>query len=407
MDQSMTDETRQKSNLPIDALTILGTGLFGIGVAVGGYGAYVTALIARGVAPSAAGFGMTLFLLGQLIAVLPADLLTRQYGSARVAALGFILAGVGAAVGGYLVLTVVYLSRTLLGFGTGAAFLASVKYAGFQTSRRSRSLVQGLLGATFTLGLTAGLAAGPTILNQYGPMVLALFATIVTVVPAIGAPRLQDTPGKTTQHLEDYFAPFRSSSNIVLGLANMASFGLLIVATTWYGDLLATEPTLPAALILIGFSIATVLGRFGGGWLARVLNERATVAVTLALLCALLICVAVAITLNAPVLLGVALIGTGAGFGLPFGPLFSLVFSNLADDSGVALVTMTAVGNAGALAYPWLVGRLLAVTDSYSFGFVIMALTVALVVMLWIRTIGMSDISESAPNEADTISGKS
>jgi len=46
---------------------------------------------------------------------------------------------------------------------------------------------------------------------------------------------------------------------------------------------------------------------------------------------------------------------TGFGFGIPFGPLFSLAFSELADDPGVTLSGMLLVGNGGALAYPWLV----------------------------------------------------
>jgi DHA1 family inner membrane transport protein len=62
-----------RSALPVGALTVLGTGLFGIGIAVGGYGAFVTALIERGVAADTAGFGMTIYLLGQVVAVLPAD----------------------------------------------------------------------------------------------------------------------------------------------------------------------------------------------------------------------------------------------------------------------------------------------------------------------------------------------
>jgi MFS family permease len=119
--------------------------------------------------------------------------------------------------------------------------------------------------------------------------------------------------------VRSYLVPLRSPSGVVLGLANMVSFGLLIVATTWYGDVLATEPALPATLILIGFSLATVAGRFGG-WVARALNERAAVALTLGVLCALLGGAAAAIALDAPDLLAVALVGTGAGFGLPVRP---------------------------------------------------------------------------------------
>lgn len=382
---------------PRRALAALGMGLFGLGFSVGSYGAVVPALIAAGVAPDAAGFGTTLYLLGQFAAVLPADALTRRYRTALVAAGGFALGGVGAALGGSLDLPVAYLSRSLVGLGTGVAFLASVKYAGLRTPSGHRSLAQGLLGAAFTLGLAAGLAGGPPALQRFGALPIAVVAAVAAGVPAVPAARLRPVPDGSVRSLEAYLAPLRSPSGLSLGLANMASFGLLIVATTWYADVLATEPALPATGVLVGFSLATVLGRFGGGWLARALNERAAVALTLAVLAALLAAVAAAISLDAPLVLGAALVGTGAGFGLPFGPLFSLAFSNLSDDPGVTLVGMTAVGNAAALAYPWLVGRLLAATESYAAGFVAMALTVALVVALWVRTVGLVDAEATVP----------
>ena len=387
------------------ALLVLGTGLFGIGIAVGGYGATVTALIEQGVAADTAGFGMTIYLLGQVVAALPADRLTRQIGTRRVVAGGFGIATIGAAIGSTLDLRLIYLSRILLGVGTGGALLAGLKYAGHRTDRASRSLAQGLLGGAFTLGLAAGLVAGPPLLARYGPAALALSAAVVTVAPAALVPRLRAVPTEGVRRLASYVAPLRSPAGIVLGLANMVSFGLLIVATTWYGDVLGTEPTLPATLILIGFSLATVGGRFGGGWIARALNERAAVALTLGLLCALLGGAAAAIALDAPLLLAVALVGTGAGFGLPFGPLFSLAFSNLADDAGVTLVAMMIVGNAGALVYPWLIGRFLRRTDSYTSGFVTMTVSVALVVVLLVLILGVRSLPTDEADTAEVVGG--
>jgi len=84
-----------------------------------------------------------------------------------------------------------------------------------------------------------------------------------------------------------------------------------------------------------------------------------------------------------PLVLGLGLVATGAGFGLPFGPLFSLAFDRAGVDAGVLLVGMTVVGNAVALIYPWLVGQLLSATAGYAAGFGVMALSVVGVVGIW------------------------
>ena len=97
--------------------------------------------------------------------------------------------------------------------------------------------------------------------------------------------------------------------------------------------------------------------------------------------------VAVGLRVDAAPLLVVALVLTGFGFGLPFGPLFSLAFARVGSDAGVLLVGMTALGNAAALAYPWLVGWLLGVTDGYVVGFAVMSLSVLAVTALWQRAV--------------------
>lgn len=139
---------------------------------------------------------------------------------------------------------------------------------------------------------------------------------------------------------------------------------------------------------------------------SRALNERAAVALTLGLLCLLLGGAAAAIAIDAPLVLGVMLLGTGAGFGLPFGPLFGLAFSNLADDAGLTLVTMMVIGNAGALVYPWLIGRSLRQTGSYTSGFLLMALSVGVVVVLLVLTIGVGSLPSPSSGDADVAGGR-
>lgn len=376
-------------SLHSNPLIAIGIGFFGLGIAVGGYGAYVTLLIERGISPDAAGFGMSLFLLGQLLIVIPADRLSRLIGVELVAAVGLFLGALGIVLGGWISLEMIYLSRLLLGFGQGAAFVAGMKYVGIGDTGRATAFDQGLLGALFTLGLAVGLASVPTtvdILGSHAPMMAAGALSAIGGFLTLGLTRVED---RDFPVIRRYIDPFITPSGLVLGLGNMAAFGFLMVAATWYTDVLV-DSALPVTLTLVAFAIATVIGRAVGGWLSRHLGERGTVLGALVLLTVVLFGLGVAIAVGSDLLVAIGLIVTGLCFGIPFGPLFSLAFSELTDDGGVTLSGMLIIGNGGALIYPWLVGWLLVATAGYAAAFAVMGATVGVVTLLWLVVIGFS-----------------
>jgi len=374
--------------IPTRPVVILGIGMFGLGLVVGGFGTYVSALVDRGVAPATAGLGSTLYLLGQLFVVLPADVLSRRYSIRSVTAVGFVLGAAGAALGGYLSLHVHLGSRFLFGLGNGAAFLLVIEYVGFRVDGGTVARMQGLLGALFTLGLAIAIAATPPAVAAFGPVAPALLAGSLVLCSGLLTTVLEPVGTQPTVPLQSYLSPFGTATGTTLGLANAASYGFLIVAITWYTDIVARIPVLPVTFVLTGFAAATFVGRIGSGWLTVFTTERGVVGWSLSLLTAALALVAVALQVGSAPLLAASLALTGLGFGLPFGPLFGLAFERVDSDAGVLLVGMTAIGNAAALAYPWLVGWLLSVTDGYVVGFLVMALSVLAVVLLWRRAVG-------------------
>lgn len=380
--------TSSWSPLHRDAVVAIGVGFFGLGVAVGGYGAFVTLLIERGIAPDAAGLGMTLFLLGQVLIVIPADRLSRAVGVEVVTALGLFLGAVGIVLGGWVELEFVYLSRLLLGLGQGMAFIAGMKYVGLGGSQRPTAMSQGLLGALFTLGLAVGLASVPTAVEAFGTHTPMLTTGLVSAIGGILTLRLPAVQDRVTPPLHQYIDPFVRPSGLVLGLGNMAAFGFLMVAATWYTDVLEVL-ALPVTATLVGFAIATVIGRAVGGWLARQIGERGTVFGALALLTLVLGGLSLALSAELALPVAVGLIVTGLCFGIPFGPLFSLAFSEITDDGGVTVAGMFIIGNGGALIYPWLVGLLLVTTAGYEVAFSVMAATVGVITVLWLITIGV------------------
>jgi len=377
-----------EGGLPRRALAVLGVGLLGMGLAVGSYGASVTLLLERGVAPGLAGFGMTLFLLGQLAVVVPADRATRTRSAAWVAAAGLAAGAVATVLSALGTLPATLAGRGLLGLGQGAAFVGAMKHVGRRTDRSRVATAQGFLGALFTLGLAVALAVAAPAFDALGMPASMVGVGAVVALGAVGAPSLRTTDSEPAVPVGGYLAPLRSQVGLALGLGNMATFGFLVVATTWYVDALAGTPGIPATATLLVFAGTTVVGRALGGVLAARLGERAVVGHTLLGLAVALAGVAGGVAAGVPLLLAAGVVGTGLGFSVPFGPLFALAFSNLADDAGVTLVAMLAVGNAGALVFPWLVGELVAATGSHAAGLLAMSVTVFGVWWLWRDAVG-------------------
>lgn len=373
--------------VPAWTVGVLGLGMFGLGLAVGGFGGYVSELVDRGVDPGTAGLGSTLFLFGQLAIVLPTDILSRRWSLRYVTAIGLGFGALGAAMGGVLSVPVHLGSRLLLGVGNGIVFLLVIKYAGLRVDRDRVARLQGVLGALFALGLAVGIAITPAAITVIGPFRFAAATSVPILCSGVLLFSLQPVTTQPVCRLRSYLTPFRNTAGIAMGLANAASYGLLIVAITWYTDIIGQVSTLSVGVVLSSFAIATFLGRTGSGWVTVITSERRAVGGSLLFLGVALGLTAGALGLDRPTLLVVALVLTGAGFGLPFGPLFSLAFASTRSDAGTVLVGMTAVGNAAALAYPWLIGWLLGVTDGYVVGLAVMSGSVLAVALLWRQAI--------------------
>lgn len=382
-------------DLPRRALATLGVGLLGMGLAVGSYGAAVTELLERGVDPGLAGLGMTLFLLGQLVVVAPADRLTRTRRSAWVAAAGLFAGAVASLLSTGATLGTTLAARLLLGLGQGAAFVGAMKHVGYRTPSGLVATAQGLLGALFTFGLAVALAVAPVAFDTVGMDASMTVVAAVVAVGVAGTPFLAPTGTEPTLPARAYLAPLKTSVGLALGLGNMGTFGFLMVATTWYEAALDGVAGIATTAVLLVFAATTVVGRALGGLLAARVGERPVVRHSMLGLAVVLGGMAAGVHFEAPVLLVAAVAGTGLGFSVPFGPLFALAFSSLADDAGVTLVVMLAVGNAGALAYPWLVGKLVATTDTYAAGFAAMGVTVLGVWVLWRAAI--TDVADTTP----------
>ncbi|WP_435346720.1 MFS transporter [Haloarchaeobius sp. HRN-SO-5] len=386
-DRSVSGDRSTTDGVPAGAVLALGTGLFGLGLTVGGYGALVPVLVDAGVPAATAGAGTSLFLLGQAVAVLPADRIGRRVAPRTIASAGFLVAAVGAAMLATPTLATALVSRVLVGLGQGAAFVAAMTHVGRRTTGADTATAQGLLGAGFTLGFAVGLAATPTAIATVGPLVPAVVSAVVAGVGAAGSLRLPSSGEASVPSLLAYVRALQTPVAATLALGNAVTFGFLMVAGTWYADLLSGS-SIPTTAALVGFALATVAGRAVGGVLAARFGDAATVGWSFVGQTVVLAGTAVAIAADRPLLLAAGVVLTGLGFGVPFGPLFALAFTEIAPDPGVTLVGMLVVGNLAALVYPWLVGRLLTDTGSFAVGIGAMAVSVGLASVLWLATVG-------------------
>lgn len=374
------------TEIPFRPVAIFGFGMLWLGISVGSFGGYVSALIERGVNPSTAGFGTTLFILGQLLVVLPADWLTRRVPVRSVTVAGFLSAAVGMGFAGVFPIEVHNGALFLLGVGVGAIFIIAMKYSGLRVDGQSVAKMQGIIGGMFTLGIAVGIAVTPTAIDRMGLLAPTTIPSFFLVVAAISALTLTPVPTSQPISLLEYVNPFHSSTGIILGMTNAVSFGFLIVAITWYTDIF-TIIAVPVTLSLFGFAVATFIGRTGSGWTTMITGERHAVYFGLVFLTIALGVSLFGLYTDTQFVTATGLILTGLGFGLPFGPLFSLAFANLGSDAGALLVGMIAIGNAVAVIFPWLIGWLLEQTGGYSIGLGIMLLTVAITAILWDRII--------------------
>jgi len=374
-------------------VAVLGVGMFGMGAAVGSYGAYVPLLVAGGVSPADAGLGMSLMLLLQFLVAVPADRLTRSVPPTTVATAGFLVCGAGAAFGGLPTLEAALVSRSLVGVGLGAAFVAATKYVGRRTEGTDAATARAALGALFTLGFAVSLPLSPALVDRFGPVAPALFDAVVVLLGALGTLGLRRLPLEVPRPVSFYVRPVVSGVGLALGLVYAVAFGFVVVAATWYAAVLGdvTPPAITPAFVtpifvtsvLVGFAVATVVGRLLGTRTTRRLGPGETVGASLAGLAVLFALAIAALLVDAPLLLAGALAASGLGFGLLVDPVFDLALTTLSADAGVTLTGVVGVGAVGASVFPWLVGWLRAASASYAAGFASLALATVVVWGLW------------------------
>src|SRR5574340_1432603 len=298
-----------------------------------------------GFTQAAAGLLTTGVFLTHALMQVPGGRLADRFGAARVLAAALAWVAIAnfaiAFAGSYRQLL---LWKLIAGIGTGASFTAGARYIVSLFAGRELHLAQGLFGGSVVLGSGFVICAMPQLLGALGWrgafLVSAALAAVVWLLWIVAAPRVVHAVRPAGS-----FAGMLGRRDVwLLGIVQMASFGLVIVVGAWITMLLSrgfhlglrSAGLLGSTVLLLG-----ILTRPAGGWLLQ--RMRLGTLVRLALLLNAAACAALGwggwlrLTLAAVVALGI-------GCGLPYAGIFNRAAALFPDRAGAAMGLVNMVG---------------------------------------------------------------
>ncbi len=318
-----------------------------------------------------AGLLSTFLFLGLAIMYLPAGVLSDRYGPRRV----LLGSSIVVTVGGVLLpifpnLLWILFCRVLVGFGSGAAFVAGASAAA--SLGKHSSLAQGLYGGAVQIGSGGGLLVTPLLLNAFGWRGAFLFWGLLGIVSVIVWLFVKDRKEVHKTVNVDVKAGVRSPSVWTLGLSHLGTFGLGNAMAAWLAVYLAHEYGLSVALAATLGSFALLTGVFfrplGGILIAR----RIIGAIPLLRLGTILDALGVALLalpLRFPpfAFLGLACIAVGAT--IPYTSVFDEAAHLRGVGKGVAQGLVSIISCPAVIIGPPLIGYIFGQTGSFTLAF--------------------------------------
>jgi nitrate/nitrite transporter NarK len=260
--------------------------------------------------------------------------------------------------------------KVFVGLGTGTCFVAGARYVTAAYPGTRSNVAQGYYGGSILLGSGFVIFAVPRFSAAFGwrggflvTAAAAAAAWLLWVVAAPAAPGQKHTPGS-------FRGMIANPQLWLLGLIQMASFGLVLVVSAWITTYLRLALKLaPVRAGMLG-SIALMLGivmRPLGGASVRRLGVRPLLRLSLVLTAAGCFLLGSAGTSVISTALAIVLIGTGCG--LPYAALFTRAAALYPGRAGAAMGLVNMLGILMILLAPPLIGRLVDWSGSFQSSF--------------------------------------
>ena len=285
-----------------------------------------------------------IFLTHALMQV-PGGRLADRFGPARVlaVALGWVVA-CNLAISFSNAYWQLLFWKTVTGIGTGACFAAGARYIVGHFKGRDLHIAQGMFGGSIVLGSGFVLFVIPRLLGAFGWRGGFIGSAIVSATVWLWWMLGATPPLHPTAAAGSIPEVMKSRQLWLLGLVQMASFGLVIVVGTWITTLLKTVFQMPlktaglmgSAVLLLG-----IVSRPLGGWLVHRMRIRSLVQG--ALLLNSIACAALAWA-HWNGLAMAAIVALGFGCGLPYAGAFNRAAALYPGRAGSAMGLVNMIG---------------------------------------------------------------
>ena len=319
-----------------------------------------------------AGFLTTGIFATHALMQIPGGHIVDRLGAKRVlfCALAWVMIGnLGMAfAGAYWQLLV---CKIFTGVGTGVCFVGGARYVHAAAAGPRLNVAQGLFGGSVQLGAGFVILAVPRLYLLAGWraafLVSAGMALTAAIIWLAAAPNVSSGAAPPGRFREMLLAP----QLWLLGLAQMATFGLSVVVGSWVVVILTKGLKVPATQAGLIGSLVLLLGivsRPLGGILRRRLGIRPLLIVSLLMIASG--CFAFVAT---SISLGIALVAVvliGMGVGLPYAAMFSRAGALFPGRAGAAMGLVNMLGILMILGGAPLVGHLADLSGTFRTSFV-------------------------------------
>jgi nitrate/nitrite transporter NarK len=274
--------------------------------------------------------------------------------------------------------------KIFVGLGTGASFVAGARYVATVFAGPRLHLAQGLYGGSILLGSGFVIFAVPLLLAEFGWQG-AFFSTAALAAAAwlIWVFLTPDPPALT--HKPAPLAGMLSNPQLwLLGVTQMASFGLVIVVGVWVTTYLSRSFNLPLATAGRIGSLVLLMGiatRPLGGALVPRWGAKRTLQVSLALNVFACLNFGLGGRSLAQASAGVLLLGLGCG--LPYAAVFNRAAALYPARAGAAMGLVNMLGIVMILAAPPLIGQMVEWSGTFRSSFLALG---AFTAVAWIAT---------------------